>query len=140
MSNLDTVKEYADVFVPALTLATVFWGIYFGFHRFGLKRERFTFLNLDIRQPIIVTLRPTVFECYIAVFCEPDLGQALLKYGDIIVHRFGRCTAEKSNHRNRGLLRARRKRPHSSRATKNLDEIAPSHCLPPKAWDHADLR
>ena len=59
-SNLDTVKEYADVFVPALTLATVFWGIYFGFHRFGLKLERFTFLNLDINAKPICSVRDLV--------------------------------------------------------------------------------
>jgi len=40
-------------------------------------------------QPVIVTVGPTVFDCYIAAFGEPGFGRALLKYGDIIVHRFG---------------------------------------------------
>jgi hypothetical protein len=63
-------------------------------------------IRSQFRQPIILTLRPTILDGYVAPLFKPGFGQALLKDGDIVTHRFVRSPAEKTNHWNRELLRA----------------------------------
>jgi hypothetical protein len=50
-----------------------------------------------------------------------------LEYGNVVTIFFKSSSAEKSNYRQRLLLRVRRERPCSSRATEKRDELAPSH-------------
>jgi len=42
------MKDYIDLIVSILTLLTLASGLYFAIRRFGLKRERFTFLRLAV--------------------------------------------------------------------------------------------
>jgi len=45
---MEVMKPYVDVIVSILTLLTLAWGLYFAIRRFGLKRERFSFLRLTV--------------------------------------------------------------------------------------------
>lgn len=42
------MKQYIDLVISVLTLLTLVSGLYFAIRRFGLKRERFTFLRMAI--------------------------------------------------------------------------------------------
>jgi hypothetical protein len=42
------MKPYIDLAISVLTLVTLVSGLYFAIRRFGLKRERFTFLKLTV--------------------------------------------------------------------------------------------
>jgi hypothetical protein len=53
-----------------------------------------------------------------------------VKCDDILAHRFKCCTAEKSDHWHRWLLRTRRKRPYCGRTAEKGDELAPQHVPP----------
>ena len=60
MSIIHTVKDYVDVVVPVLTLGAVVWGIYSALRSFDLKRERFTFLKLNINAKPICSVQDLV--------------------------------------------------------------------------------
>jgi len=47
------MKPYVDVIVSILTLLTLAWGLYFAIRRFGLKRERFSFLRLTLDAKVV---------------------------------------------------------------------------------------
>lgn len=50
---LYVMKPYFDFIVSVLTFLTLASGLYFGIRRFGLKRERFCFLNLTVDTKVI---------------------------------------------------------------------------------------
>jgi hypothetical protein len=84
-------------------------------------------------------LRPAYVNGQVLPFGPAALLERFVKGAK--VHRERRHRSNHGYARNPiSLLRPRGERQRSGRATKNLDEIASSHCLPPKAWDHADLR
>jgi hypothetical protein len=60
---------------------------------------------------MVFMLCPSVLDPHVATLDKFYLRQASLKCGDIFAHRFKCRTAEKTDHRHRRLLRARRKRP-----------------------------
>src|SRR5262249_42747732 len=63
----------------------------------------------------------------IAEFSQPSLERNHVNAGIL-----WRPAAEKSDHRHRRLLRARRERPRCCRAAEQRDELAASHCpMPP---------
>jgi hypothetical protein len=47
------MTEFLDVAVSILTLLTLALGLYFAIHRFGLKRERFTFADLTLNTTVL---------------------------------------------------------------------------------------
>ena len=69
------------------------------------------------RQPIVVTLRPQVFDCYIAAIGESGVRQAVLKRDDILAHRFKSCTAEEADHWQSRVLCTGSRRPGDRRTT-----------------------
>jgi len=77
------------------------------------------------RQPIIMTLRPAVFDRHVPAFNEAGFPQALVETLHEIRDGVERHTVEKPDHRHR-LLRARGER-KTSRTSNERDEFAPSH-------------
>src|SRR5262249_20342639 len=77
-------------------------------------------------QSIIVTVRPAVFDGYIAPLVIPGFGEALPEPVHPLRRIAGRNSAEESDYRRRRLLRARRERPRR-RAAHERDERAPDH-------------
>src|SRR5262249_27806998 len=81
------------------------------------------------RQPIELSLRPTIFDCAVAAVLIPLFAQPSPKRCD---HRH-ECTArsaiEKADYWHRRLLRARRERPRDRRAADERDELAPLHSI-----------
>src|SRR5256885_2387635 len=53
--------------------------------------------------------------------------EAVRQPDDIVFVGCGRAGADKSDHRHRGLLRARRERPRCCRAAEQFNELAASH-------------
>jgi hypothetical protein len=51
-------------------------------------------IHSQCRQPIVVPLCPSVFDCYVAALGKSCIGQASVKCGDIPAHHFNRRTAE----------------------------------------------
>lgn len=47
------MKTYLDLIISILTLVTMASGLYFAIRRFGLKRERFTFLRMAIDAKVV---------------------------------------------------------------------------------------
>src|SRR5262249_45293705 len=67
-----------------------------------------------------------------------DFAQSLMEStqpGRITV---GRCAVEKTDHRPRRLLRARRERPRRHRAAEKRDELAPPHGSVMPVWSFMD--
>src|SRR5262249_51585098 len=79
-------------------------------------------------QPIIVTVRPAVFDGYIAPLLIPGFGEALPEPVHPLRRIAGRNGAEESDHRHRRLLRARRNRP-CRHAADQRDELASPHSI-----------
>jgi len=50
------MKAWLDLTVAALTLVTLASGLYFAFRRFGLKREKSTFLDLRVDAKVVDTI------------------------------------------------------------------------------------
>jgi len=84
-------------------------------------------LACESRQSIHLTFRPAVFDADIAVLDVTGLTQALVECGHGTRPRGGRCAVEKTDHRHRRLLRARRERPRRRRAAEEADELAPPY-------------
>src|SRR5262249_40058003 len=81
------------------------------------------------RQPIILTVRPAVFDCDVLALDMARLLQPLSKRAQTLHVVLKRCGAEEADHRECRLLRARRQRPRSGRAAEERDEGAPFHSM-----------
>src|SRR5262249_48755784 len=79
-------------------------------------------------QSIIVTVRPAVFDGYIAPLLIPAFGEALPTPVHPLRHITGRSGAEEPNYRHCRLLRARSQRPRGRTADKR-HEVAASHSI-----------
>src|SRR5262249_41813295 len=80
------------------------------------------------RQPIILTVRPAVFDCDVLALDMARLLQPLSKRAQTLPVVLERCGAEEADHRECRLLRARRKRPRR-RTAEQRDEFAPLHSI-----------
>src|SRR5215813_5378225 len=85
-------------------------------------------IGCQFRKTIVLAFRPAIFDDDAATLDITGLSQGLAKGGKAAAHRnVGRRGAEKSDHRHRRLLRARRERPRDCRAANKRDEVASSH-------------
>src|SRR5262249_41030407 len=80
-------------------------------------------IRCERRQPIVSTFCPAKFERKVATFDIALLAQALPECSHMPRSQFWSLASEKSDHRQRRLLRAGRKRPRR-RATEQSDELA----------------
>src|SRR5262249_14515858 len=80
------------------------------------------------RQPIILTVRPAVFDCDVLALDMARLLQPLSKRAQTLHVVLKRCGAEEADHRKRRLLRARRERP-GCHSAEERDELAPPHSI-----------
>jgi hypothetical protein len=81
------------------------------------------------RQAIVLTLGPAVFDRYVSALDVACFGQASVKCGHLLACGFERQRIDKSDHRHRRRLRARRERPRDGRAADNRNELAPPHSI-----------
>src|SRR5262249_16851522 len=91
-------------------------------------------------QPIIVTLRPAVFDQHVLAFDEADFLQPFPKRGDKARRVVRRPATEKPDHRHRRLLPPRRERPRHRRAAEQGDERATFHVWMAPAWQETIWR
>ena len=84
-------------------------------------------IGSQVRQAIVSTFRPSVLDQYVLALNISSFSQSLVKLCHATRVRHGRTCIEKPNHRHRGLLRTRRKRPRCRCATEQRYELAPSH-------------
>src|SRR5262249_54243349 len=77
-------------------------------------------------QSIFLIVRPAILDGDVFAFDESSIIQALTKGIDNIREASSRSASEKSDHRHRRLLRARRERPRG-RAPEQRDELATLH-------------
>jgi len=75
-------------------------------------------------QAIVVILRPAVFDRQVLALDKAEILHALEERGHIGCNRFGRCSADEPDHRDRRLLRLCRERPCRCGAD-HRNEIAP---------------
>ena len=84
------------------------------------------------RKPIIVAIRPAVFDDKIPSFLIAEIAQARAKglwaFGQTV--RSGRSQEPDPKDLRRWLLRTRSERPRNRRTAEKRDELAPSHCRP----------
>ena len=85
-------------------------------------------IGRKLRQSIELPVSPAKFERNVLAFDVSGLLEALAKSAQILREGYGRCGVQKSDHRHRRLLRARRERP-CSRAAEQRDELAPLHSI-----------
>src|SRR5262249_25688703 len=90
------------------------------------------------RQPMVLALRPAIFDCDVLALHEAGLFQALAERGYSVRKRARRRCIEEPDHRHRRLLRARRERPRS-RAPEQRDELAPVHSITSSARSNIDV-
>src|SRR5262245_39767399 len=80
------------------------------------------------REPVKPTFGPAVVDRHVLALDIARLFEALAKGTQALGNRFGRSDFEKSDHRHRRLLRARRERPRGRcTAAEQDDEFAPSY-------------
>src|SRR5262249_7759391 len=84
-------------------------------------------ISRQLRQPIIFTLRPAVFNCHVLTFDITSFFQTANETGHERCERTRRCAVEEPGHRHR-RLRPRCKRPRSSAAEKR-HELAALHSI-----------
>ena len=84
------------------------------------------------RQAIILTLKPMILDSHILAFDIAAFVEAFAKRGHITLGAIGRPVSNKRYHRQRRLLGVSSERPPRHRAAEKRDELAPSHCLPPR--------
>jgi hypothetical protein len=88
-------------------------------------------IGRERRQPLVIALRPAVFDRDVAALDEAHPTEALVECGHDEVEVARAQTAEESNHRDGRLLRERRERPkkrrHGRRAADERDELTPPH-------------
>src|SRR5262249_39615355 len=81
-------------------------------------------LGHQCRHAIDLILCPTIFDYNIAAIDETGFAEALTKCRGEMGASIGGAVMEKSDHRQRGLLRTRRERPRHRRAAEERDEFA----------------
>src|SRR5262249_46501429 len=84
-------------------------------------------------QSIELSVSPAKFERDVLAFDVSGFLQALAKSAQILCKGFKRCGMQKSDHRHRRWLRARRKRPRGRRAAEEREERAALHSIPSSA-------
>ena len=77
------------------------------------------------RQPVMLALRPSVFDGDIAMVNVARVVQALPERDQWGLELGGGLTVEEPDHRQRRLLRTHRERPCRRRAAERSDEFAP---------------
>src|SRR5262249_169325 len=85
-------------------------------------------IGRQFRQPIIVIVRPEVFDGHVLALDIASFAEPFSECCDKICAPFGRTTEEKPDHWPRRLLRVRRDRPRS-RAAEQRDELASPHSI-----------
>src|SRR5262249_54313293 len=83
----------------------------------------------QLRETIIVTLRPAVFDRHVAALDVAGLGESSAECVDQVRIRACRSAVEEPHDRQRLRLRARRRRPANGRAADKHDELAPFHSI-----------
>ena len=73
-------------------------------------------LGCQRRQPINLTFRPTVFDRHVPPFNIAGITQAIAKRLHAVFKSVSRQAVEKSDHRQRRLLRPRSQRPYDCHA------------------------
>src|SRR5215475_12841929 len=86
-------------------------------------------IGCEVGQYIVLVLRPAILDHDILALDVAGFANALPEWGQIACTISKRRAAEESNHRHRGLLRARRERPRDRRAPEQRDELAPFHSI-----------
>src|SRR4051812_10670928 len=81
-------------------------------------------------QPIVMALRPAVFDRQILSLDVAGFAQSLAERGHKWCTQARRPGAEVSDHRHRLLLRPRRERPRDRRAAQQKYQLAASHARP----------
>jgi hypothetical protein len=94
-----------------------------GHHHVNLAADE---VGGQCRQPIIVALRPAVFQCQVLSHDVAALAQSLVERGYKRIRVGRRNRAEVADHRHRLLLRTRGQRPRRCAAEQH-DEIAALH-------------
>jgi hypothetical protein len=97
-------------------------------------RSNYCYLTADeigrqCRQPIILAFGPAVFDSDVLALDMSGVGQTLPERRDNRRIVAKRPAVEKSDQRQRRLLRARRERPSGRRATDQCDELAALHSI-----------
>jgi hypothetical protein len=82
------------------------------------------------RQPVMLVLRPAIFDCDVAAIDVTGLAQPFEKGRQLWRVVLGRSDVETPDHRHRRLLRTRRKRPCCRSTAEKCDELAPLHVSP----------
>ena len=77
----------------------------------------------QVRDAIVLALRPTVFDRNIAAFYIARFAEALVKRAQSPAPLGGRLRTEEADHRRRRLLRTRRKRPNDRRAAEKRGQV-----------------
>jgi hypothetical protein len=85
---------------------------------------------------VVLTHRPTVFDCYVLVLDVAVFGEPTMECSQLMRTLIGRPRAEESDGRYRRLLRASECRPRYRCATEKCDELAPPHRLHPRLESH----
>src|SRR5262249_20435376 len=93
-------------------------------HRHLTARE----ISGEVRQSIVLILRPVVLNRHVLAFEIATLANAMPERGHKVGSAAGRRGAENPDHRHRLLLRARREGPRR-RAADERDELAPPHSI-----------
>src|SRR5262245_40757074 len=82
-------------------------------------------IGCEVGQPVVLVLRPAILDHDILALDVAGFANALPECGQIACTISKRRAAEKSDHRHRRLLRARRKRPRGRAAGDQRDELPP---------------
>src|SRR5207248_7620644 len=81
-------------------------------------------IGRQLRQAIVLALRPAIFDRHILPLDITALSEALPERSHEFGPLGGRGGVKESDHRHRRLLRARRERPRGCRAAEQRDELA----------------
>src|SRR5260370_30075483 len=87
-------------------------------------------IGCEVGQSVGLVLRPAILDRQILALDVAGFTKTLAECGQIActIDRRPRAT-EEPDHRHRGLLRPRRKRPRSRRAAEQRDELAAPHSI-----------
>jgi hypothetical protein len=83
----------------------------------------------QLRQPVVLTLRPAVFDRYGLALDIAGVFEALTKSAQALRHPVRRSGVDEPDHRHHRLLRARRERPRHRGAAEQRYELAPPHSI-----------
>src|SRR5262249_12573025 len=91
------------------------------------------------RKTIELVLRPAIFDRHVLSLNVADFRETPPDGVYAVSISFRRSWGEESDHRHRGLRRARRNRPRGRHAADQRDEVAPLHCpSSSRAFDRKD--